>query len=591
MSGPLLILLAVALVAVYGFATVASNRVRKHGFLILVWRFLTGHPWHGKPVTDAGWLRPGGKALTRTGHASRFHHRPRWQRALYRTGSTVGVIAAAYGLLVARTTTEKALAAAVLATFLLVVWRAWRAFRRRVHRRTWITPLHAAVAPLVGVPLPSKPESWLRVERDRSKAVLELPQGHLPADRDRDAIARTAAAKLGIEAPEFSWRLAGPRPQLSITASAPPPAKVDLDGLRATLDKAGRDDLVLGLGRRGQPVAVSLAGDSPHLGLSMASGAGKSVAARLLAAQVLHRGGLAVFLDIKRISHVWARGLPNTAYAKDVAEIHETLLLLAREVARRNQIADEAADVEGEVQASVGPRVLVVCEELNATQARLKSYWREIKEQGDPGRSPAAEALDEIMFVGRQVNVNVLMIGQRLSASAAGSGDARENLAARILGRYSASTWKMLVPEFAMPSAARAPGRVQVVTSSVRECQIGFLTGQQARDYALSGTVAQYQPARFGARVIDPATPRQELPDFGSDQPVVTGTPLPSLQGPAEPITLSEAVKSGLIDRSLGALRMVRHRDASFPQPVGQRGVAHLFDADQLAAWQTRTKA
>src|SRR5579875_3278867 len=168
MSGPLLIMLGVGVVAADGFASVALHRVQRHGLLMLAWRFLTGHPWHGKPVTDAGWLRPGTRALTRTGHASRFHHRPRWQRTLARTGSTAGGICAGYGLAVARGVTVRALAAAVVAAVLLGAWRAWRGFRRRVHRRTWIMPLHAAVAPLVGVPLPTKPESWLRVERDRS---------------------------------------------------------------------------------------------------------------------------------------------------------------------------------------------------------------------------------------------------------------------------------------------------------------------------------------------------------------------------------------------------------------------------------------
>ena len=81
---------------------------------------------------------------------------------------------------------------------------------------------------------------------------------------------------------------------------------------------------------------------------------------------------------------------------------------------RRNRVADVAADIEGNVNANVGPRIFVVAEELNTTMKKLRAYWRRSRESGDPVRSPALDALDEVMFTGRQVRVNVLMIGQRL---------------------------------------------------------------------------------------------------------------------------------------------------------------------------------
>jgi hypothetical protein len=511
MSTLIVIGLSLAALVAAGIAGVARNRVRQHGLFVIVWRFLSGQAWHGKPVTDAGWIRPGIKALTRTGHASRFHHMPRWRRALRRTGSTSAAGLALYGLVVARTVTVWAAAAAAGGLLLYGAWRSWQGVLRFRHRRIWVRPLHAALAPVLGVPLPAKPESWLSVERDRSKATVHLPPGPLPDERERAAIAAAAAAKLGLEAPDTSWRLTGPRPQLALTAAKPPPANVPLGALRTQLEQASQDTIVLGLGKGGTPVTVSLAGDSPHLGLSMASGGGKSIAARLIGAQLLHRGGLVIVLDPKRISHAWARGLPNVAYAADAATIHATLLLLAREVARRNEVAEAAADVEGEVHADVGPRVLIIAEELNTMQQRLKAYWRDIRSSSDPSRSPAAEALDEVLFTGRQVRCNVLMVGQRLSAAASGTGDARENLAARVLGRYTTSTWKMLCPEHPPPPSSRTPGRVQVVTHTVRECQIGFLSGAEARDYATSGVIAR-DPAHHpkdGRPRRDHAVPRR----------------------------------------------------------------------------------
>ena len=84
---PLLIVGAVVLFAVTGVFGHGQKRLSQHGIHALTWRFLTGHPWHGTAITDAGWLRPGVKALTRTGYAPRFHFRPRWQRTLMPPGA------------------------------------------------------------------------------------------------------------------------------------------------------------------------------------------------------------------------------------------------------------------------------------------------------------------------------------------------------------------------------------------------------------------------------------------------------------------------------------------------------------------------
>ena len=41
-----------------------------------------------------------------------------------------------------------------------------------------------------------------------------------------------------------------------------------------------------------------------------------------------------------------------------------------------------------------------------------------------------------------------------------------------------------------MPPPTRHLGRAEVVTSSVRQAQVAFLTGREARDLALAGRVA-----------------------------------------------------------------------------------------------------
>ncbi len=580
-----LYLIAAALIGgfiVYGAIKTAHRRLHHHGIHAGLWRWFTGQPWNGRAVTDAGWFRPATRALTRTGHASRFSHLPRWKRTCWRTGCTLAPAAALYGYITDRAVTELAALLGAIAATLYLVWRTYRAVRRHQHRRTWLTPIHMALARDVGWAIADRPEKWIEVERDRSKATLALPQGFNASSHQQDQIGSAVAGKLGLEAPEVRWRLAGPRPTLEITAAQPPPQHVKFADITSAIAAAKPDEFVFGLGRKGAPVTASLSGDSPHIALSMASGAGKSTVARLLLSQHLNRGGIGVVLDPKLISLQWARGLPNVAYAGTPAEIHRVLMWLEHELDRRNAVALASADVDGIVHGNVGPPVLVVAEELNVGMNRLRAYWRTAKEPGEPNKSPAIEAMESLLFAGRQARMHVLAIAQMLSVRASAGGEARENMAARILARYSANAWKMLAPEHVMPPSSRVPGRVQIVTDKVNETQTAWQTPRQARDYSLAGMVTAC-PA--GMPCVTAPEPRPELADRPSDLCAVTPDPsgvTPALEGA---VTLREAKDAGIWKGSLGALRMHRHRTEGFPEPVGMRDGAHVYDVAALAAW------
>lgn len=591
-------LLIFMLLVIFGMivmlVTEARNRIAAHGMLRLLWRWHTGQPWHGKPLTDAGWFRPASdrRAHTTTGHAPRLHHYPIWRRTVSRSGRTLGAIV--FLLLwwnYPRAAPWVALAVAVT-TGAYWGWRGWRRWNGRRHRRTWVEPLHLVAAPLVGIPVALPAKSWLAIEPDRKRVVAELPPHYNPEPKDKERLVATMAAKLGLEAPEARWQLAGPEPRLELCASQPPPARVTLADVREALDRVKPDDLLWGLGKRAALVTTSLSGDSPHAGLSMGSGAGKSVTARALLAQQLYKGAIGLILDYKMISHQWAAGLPNVVTARRPSEIHEVLCWLGGdatrcidgEVNRRNDVALAGADMDGNVHAVVGPRLIVVCEELNATVARLRSYWRQERGKDEPVRSPALEALDAVSYMGRQVLVNVIYIGQRLSVRASGGdGDARENIGVIAFGRYSASNWKMLAPDHPMPPKSLAPGRIQVVSDQVRETQGVFMTAREARELALSGVVSPLPAGMPGApRVTGTHSALIPGPDLGDVIAQPAGAPAPVTPGP-ELVTLSEAAHD-VVRCSLAALRIARYR-GQLPEPEGERGSAYLYDPVKLALW------
>lgn len=593
---------AIVLIAGAGLGIAyAIHRLRQSrlwAFLVFLGRWHSGHTLSGQYMTNATWTRPSHgdrPVLHPTGHAVRWHHMRRLYRAGIRCGTELILFAVLYGVAAARTTTTTVLAALLLAGLLLAAWCMYRKVRNWRHHRDWVKPFDLALPPDVTV---------RELARDRTRTVLALPPGRVIDAKDQQAILQVAAAKLALPAADLKgdWsKLHGKRPEAVITLVPPPPGYVSFADIQPFADAAAEHEIVFGLGRKGAPAVISVDSDSPHLGLSMGSGDGKSVTARNAASQLAHHGALIVVLDTKYVSQHWAAGLPNVAIARTPKEVHELALWLAEEVDRRKKLALKYADVEGIVHANPGNRVVGILEELNATQSELTTYWKE--ELGGKGKSPAVVALDKVSFIGRQVLVNLLYIGQRLSAKATsgGSGDARENLGVLIMSNPAASTWKMLVGDrHALPPATDVRGRLQVVTAkTVTEVQGAYVTGAQAREYATSGIVAvprDDMPCVGGlAPVGTPERMAQDVPDIpaieahGPDLHIVPDSPGLSPLAPLR-ITIPEAVAEGISGPTYDAVRKALARDLArglaVPEPVGRRGNADEYDRIEWCDWE-----
>ena len=521
-----------------------------------------------------------------------------WKKTLILGGVTVTTVTVTWELWHHFAGTERALAVscglALAAWFIRAVrWRdEWR------HNRDWVTPLDLKLPPDVTVK---------ELAHDRTRGVLALPPGRALDGKEQEAVVQVYAAALDLPPGDLKHKFAqfGKRPEAVITLVPPPPGYVTFAGIRHHADAAPDHAIVFGLGRptkeypNGAPAVISVDSDSPHLGLSMGSGDGKSVTARNAAAQLAHHGALIVVLDTKYISQHWAAGLPNVAYAREPAEIHELALWLDAEVDRRKKLAFHHADVEGVVHVNPGPRIVGILEELNATQNELSAYW---KAGGGKGRSPAVVALDSVAFIGRQVGVNLLYIGQRLSAKAVsgGSGDARENLGVLLMSNPAPSTWKMLVGDrHDLPPATDVRGRLQIVTAkTVTQVQGAYLTGKEAREYATSGEVGvppEGMPGVGGlAPVGTPERAAQNVPDMpaieghGPDLHIVPDSPG---HPPVSPrITIQDAIAEGISGPTYEAVRrdLNRRRNRGEPVPavIGQRGNAAEYDRIEWCDWE-----
>lgn len=275
------------------------------------------------------------------------------------------------------------------------------------------------------------------------------------------------------------------------------------------VENAGPSEVLLGVDATGEALTVDLDDESPHVLISAPTGRGKSAVARSISVQRLAQGDLVVFLDIKRHSHRWARRLePNIHYAKSAQDIGGTLVNLGREVHRRNMIVDE---FDGPLsEAPVGPRIVVVFEEMNATMASLKALDKRLHE----GDYTATQGFMDAMFMGRAVKIHVVGFAQMASFRATGGAEVVENFGTRILIGHSPQAWRWLASDCGKPiSAPEEAGRGIVCHGGkARECQLLWIPEEDAESY-----VVHALPAQRRARELSGS--RRAMPDVWKDVP------------------------------------------------------------------------
>lgn len=641
MTASLLLLAAVLvlLFAMTGLVKHAQKRLDQHGIHALVWRWLSAKPHHNKPLTTRGWGRPGApRALTPSGYAHRRWYWTREQHALWRIQWTLIVLLTCAGLLFQFRRTVSYLGVTAAAGAGYGAWRARSWARDYQHQKNYVRPAHIRCAPLAGIPVAARPESWIEVPKDRDYARFTWPKGaELPKPQERDHMADVARSTLGMKGARPSWQFTGPRLRLELTMPVPAPTWVFLDriewssrvpsdvaqdAIRKAIQEAGVDEFVLGIGEEGAIIKRSLAHDSPHLAVSVDSGGGKSVLVRCLMSQVLLRGGIGAILDNKLISHPSLRCLPNVAYAGRIERIHEFLEWLDGEVTRRGEFIEAHTDFYGNLSGSPGPRLVVFLEEQNLMMNRLRAYWAKRvaedkalpKEEREnlPAVSPAIRGFEAASYAGRELKIHLVFISQRFTAEAAGGGSkgaaVRMNAGIRLLAGYDDDTWKMLVGKsIPMPPASKHAGRMQVYVKGgdVTEVQVAFFTHEETRKFAESGTarvpgelrhLTEFRPAG----VTVPHAPGTTGRGSGGDGSAVAVTRVPELPPPVRNwMTIRQAKEAGLIPHTWtnprSAFSTLKNRAKREGRPVpevkGMQGTRAMYDAVQLADFLERETA
>lgn len=574
---------------------------RKHTMAaVYAARFVGGRPLDGQRRTDARWRHHGTRAVTDTGHASRWAHYSHARRSGIRNLMVITTAFMVYGLIVGAAATIDTIRVCVWIALLIAAWWVVEKSRRYAHRKEIVAPLAETLAQKFGdTRYLLDPNTWIHipVAVEERPSRIYLPLTLSPDDRQEKSLARLVARRIGLVSPSVRFDLTGERPYMELT---PAPAPRDLveftdPSIRAIIDGLTEAQLFLGLGPRDTPCILNLDTDAPHIGLSKPTNAGKSTTVRTMVMQGIRRGWLVLILDPKMDSQLWCRDLPSVRYADTPQAIYEGLMWLSDEVDRRNTIAREHADIRGHVDpALIGPRLMVIAEELNTLESDVATYWRTIKQTGDPAKPPALVALGRSLNMGRARRVHVFPVAQELLVQSLGGPAAKANLSTRILGRANTPTWNKLAPECKVngryPRKSMHRGRVYVVTTDEPlSVQVMLADEQDALDYALGGDLAEFPrtdeagPVRYPSERVD----HMETQGAASRPPYLML--LPALEGEIveDGVTLADA--AGELGLAVKTLRNARDRDATFPDPVerpvpGQPARYRMVDLEKWAA-------
>jgi hypothetical protein len=427
------------------------------------------------------------------------------------------------------------------------------------HHREIVEPLTETLRSVKGlgrldfprVPLVDVPENY--------SSHGSITRVHLPATIDfhvdfKSAVVRIVKSRLGISDLTVSWNETGQCPFVDFTPKPPPPPSVALwDDYRDYIFRGTATAPIIGMSSQGNVVTADLEADSPHILISSGSGGGKSILTAGIVSQGMHHGAKAIFLDFKRNSHKWARGLPGVVYARTIPEIHDALVAIGAEGERRNVAADDPTTF-------LGPRIYVVFEEMNATMDLLTEYWNEIRERADPKRSPAVTGFRNVVFMGRSVGINGIAIAQLLTARTIGGPEMRENFATRCLARFTANACKMLIPEVRpIPRPTSIAGRWTVVKNGeAYATQVLYAPDETYRRWAMNGVAH-----------------------------AIADSVVPGIAVAQQPETLSLTAAMRVVPNiavSIDALRKAAQRPG-FPRPITTQGQTYLYKLSDLRIW------
>ena len=451
-----------ALIIVIG----AIGELFKDGLWVFLWRWFSGHNLHGHYYTDATWFHKGRIVKHPTRRVIYWHHLPRVHRASIRMTSTLLPVFIIYGLVTDFAATVLAIEIAAGIGLSALGYMGYRKTRRIIRHRRTVNPLASALSPLLRLPEIECEKALSLVPnhhkvREGKVGELTLPD-HFQTGNEivKTDVENLFNSRLATDV-DFDWKTRGTRGIKLVMIAAPkPPTMVPFEQYIDAMEACAPNEVVIGLDRHRKVFTASFNLDDPHWGFSCGSGMGKTTFLLCTTAQILHNDANATadVIDPKQSGFDEFQGIPGFRVACDPLDAAEMWALVESvydEMMQRQSIRKRDKTVEF-------PAKIFLIDEANTFADIMRDHWQDLKrEMKNPptGAPPVWRKIARILWMGRETNIHVVIVGQKLDDKSVGGIGLRDSLGFRGLAGFKPGMWKILIGTTPVPRSQKQKGR------------------------------------------------------------------------------------------------------------------------------------
>lgn len=433
---------------------------KKHGTMMILFRFILGHHLDGHKRTNATFRQRGDTILDRTGRASKWAHLAHWERAVIRHISWIFSSAIMVGIIVSRTLTIVSLVSFMLALIVLNGKRIERKYQARWVTRGLISPLSQAIAAQWNTTA-QYVHNAIAINRDYASAkgmdrigVITLPDWYQATAMEKDAFMSLLHSRLGVEL-TAQWNTNKHPMTVEIFRAPIPPTMVRFSTMRHVMADLPADKVLLGVTGKGEHKVWDMAGEDPMLMVQANTRRGKTRLLLLILCQLLHQGAEKVIgIDPKRVGLAdTLAGVPGATVYDDPREMDK----IFKAVHDMRILMEDRYDKLKADRTLQFRRAILAIDEISFLSQFIKQYWENNRPKGAPKKPPFWDDLAMILFMGAQVKCNVIVFGQRMDAGI--MSGLLESFGTRLLAGFTRNAYNRLIGIGSMPVSQKPRGR------------------------------------------------------------------------------------------------------------------------------------
>jgi hypothetical protein len=471
----------------------AHEFVQIHGPHNIVGRIIMGRRADGKRHTNASfWRASDGKVTGHpVGRIGKRGHRAGIFNLLRTLAWVTAIILFIYGFFNAEGLT---IALAITAASIGLIWKAVllviKARQLYLHR-TYITPLAAAMAPIIGMTGPEL-EQNIHMKRDYMTIKngelgrIYLPPRHRSGPDNEDSQLETLISSRLPVPVETTWKMKGKTPHIVLKASPPMPTMARFSDYIPEIEALGKRKYIAGVDRAGKPYVAHFDGENPHHGMCWGTARGKTSQLMSIIAQIFHNDpdATGTIIDPKELSLDAMLGVPGLEFFNDADDIPGMWAgIEGVHAMMRERYVQLKADPSTEF-----PAHLLIMEECNSFAIMSKIVWQRNRKSGQPATPPIwADCIAPIFWRARQVNIFVVLVAQSIQERFLGGLNLRPSLGLISLAGYKMSQWDTYVGTSPRPKPQKGQGRAIYVDGDQETwIQALFDDPGKLKDYAMA---------------------------------------------------------------------------------------------------------